>query len=128
MKVLANYDTDKIVEDVAVQSREPFRHELSRLLNCPPDNDSLQLFARAHPDKYYQALSNLSKMAGYKDEVVSGDTNIYMQINQLPDSSLIEKLEQTLKSINEFGNEKLVNVIEQEKAPVKALNVTAGDN
>ena len=95
-------DGDAILENIAVQNREPFRLELARLLECAPDEKSLALFAKKSPDRWVNAVRSLAHLAGYSDNSVpTGDTNIYMQINQLPDSQLLEALQDTLKQIDQ---------------------------
>ena len=104
-------DVDQVKSDIQTLSREPFRDELARLLNCAPDKDSLILFANKHPDKWAQSINVLSKLSGYQDNTAPiGDTNIYMQINQLPDSSLQHELIETLKELKIDESGELIEI------------------
>lgn len=97
---------EKITADIEAGSRDPFRKELARMLSIAPDDESLRMFAMSKPDKYYGAIAQLSRLSGYQDGSPSGgDTNIYMQINNLSDMRLLEELQSALSAIRQIGQE-----------------------
>lgn len=99
MKNLPELKHDELVNLIATQSREPFRDILASFLGVAPDVQAIQYFAKNHPEKWIKAISDLSKISGYTEKHAAGDTNIYVQINNLPDSELHHLLSETLKEI-----------------------------
>jgi len=106
MTLPVKMDMDRIIEDIAVASKEPFRYQLAKMLECAPDAKSLKLFAKKSPEKWVQAVNNLAKLSGYNEAERGGDTNIYMQINNLPDSDLLAQLHTTLSAIKVIEEDK----------------------
>jgi hypothetical protein len=121
-KVPMEINAKKVLAEIQTMSREPFREQLSDFLAAAPDLASIKLFARKNPDKWAGAVKTLSSMAGYQDQTSpQGDTNIYMQINQLPDSELQHKLTETLASLERMKEENAGNIpAENNKKGAKA--------
>lgn len=95
------YDADKIWSDLLTMDRNPFRSELSKLLECAPDEETLKAFSHKYPEKWANSLKVLAGLSGYHDKEVSTQVNIYTQINTLSDSALLLELQNTLIQIGQ---------------------------
>lgn len=94
-------DGDKIREQVLHYLREPFQNELAKLLMNAPNEGAIQKFANKAPDRYMQALTICSKLAGYQDKI-EVDVNI-KALTQLADTelrSLLKDLTRQLRAID----------------------------
>jgi hypothetical protein len=117
-KPIPKMNAEQILEDIEQQSRDPFRHQLAQFLDCAPDQESLLFFAKSKPDKWAQAIGQLAKLSGYETDKQSiGDTNIYMQINQLPDSALVMQLKEALQAIDQIAPGRLPATIDSQVLP-----------
>lgn len=100
-----NHYPENVREKVLVLNREPFREELGRMMECSPTDANIRAFAKRHPDKFYGMMRNVAALAGYHDKTANTETNIYMQINTLPDSQLNDELQHTLKQLGKIQGE-----------------------
>jgi hypothetical protein len=96
-------DSKAIAENIEALNRSPFQDELVKLLGCSPSKKQLAIFALKNPGAYYNAVKTLSALAGFHDRVASTETNIYMQINAMPDSKLNEELSKVMEQINKIS-------------------------
>jgi hypothetical protein len=92
-------DLEQMEADIMNLCRSPFRTELSRILGCRPDEESIMAFAKRQPDRYFQAVAILGRLAGFSDKLeVEGNLN--MKIKAMSDMDLraeYEKLRSELK-------------------------------
>jgi hypothetical protein len=80
-----------IYQELAKYSREPFMDTLAYLMGCKPDREAVLEFANAHPDRWANAISTFSKMAGYHDKL-EVEHNIHMDISRMGDAELEQRL------------------------------------
>ena len=92
-------DLVRLEESIRLLNRDPFRDELARLIGCAPTESKLKAFAAKHPDKWANMIKIFGSLAGYQEKTTTAETNIYMQINTLPDSELADMLSNTLKQL-----------------------------
>ncbi len=74
-------------------SREPFREILEIFLQAAPTADEVAVAARRGPDRYVQALTMLAKLGGYHEKMRVDHTHIVMELTQLSDADLAERLQ-----------------------------------
>lgn len=80
--------------------RTPFRQELARILKCSPDEEALKAFAVKSPDRFYQAVAILGKLAGFSDpKNITVENNFFLQIQQLSDAQLQVELQKSLQAL-----------------------------
>src|SRR5690349_3061916 len=63
-------------------SRQPFLDALSALLEVRPDPVSLAMWARAHPDRWANAISVMAKLGGYADQK-DVNVNLFTDIQRM---------------------------------------------
>lgn len=80
----------EIRDKIEVLNTEPFKDALAMFIGCSPTQSSIREFANKHPDKWANAILNISKLAGYSG--ASTEINIYTQINNLSDADLQQQL------------------------------------
>jgi len=106
-------DLEKIETDIQNLCRSPFRAELSRILGCQPDQDSIQAFAKKHVDRFYQSVAIMGRLAGFSDKLeVEG--NLSMKIKQMSDMELLAEHEKIRRKIKEELRQELTEEIRQE--------------
>jgi hypothetical protein len=64
----AAYDPTLIRRDLAMQSREPFKEALARLLEAMPSVEEIKAFAAKTPDRWAQAVAIVSRPAGVTEK------------------------------------------------------------
>lgn len=80
--------------------RTPFRQELARVLGCHPDEEALRAFAVKSPDRFYQAVAILGKLAGFSDpKNITVENNFFLQIQQLSDAQLQLEVQKSLQAL-----------------------------
>ena len=93
-------DLEKIETEIQNLCRLPFRAELSRLLGCQPDDESIQTFAKKHVDRFYQSIAIMGRLAGFSDKLeVEGNLN--MKIKEMSDMELRAEYEKTRNELKE---------------------------
>jgi hypothetical protein len=70
-------------------SRDPFKQLLARVMNCAPDRDSLEAFAKRNPDRWIKGVADLARLSGYADKIEIETT---VNINLMSDSEVERKL------------------------------------
>ena len=96
---------DEIGEHLKRYSREPFVEELTSLLACKPDENSIKKFAKRWPDRWAQTITQFARLAGYTEKVIGLDitNNYYLTLKQSSDLELNAqyiKLKQQLEAID----------------------------
>lgn len=94
-------DGDKIAAHVANLSREPFRDVLERLLGAEPSAEKVRGFAEKYPDRWAQACAIFGRLGGYheKAQVSHHHTHAMIELTQLSDAELSERLQTTLEKL-----------------------------
>jgi len=77
---------------ITAGDKSPFQRILADLLGCAPSADALQTFADKAPDRWAQALTIVSKLAGYK-ETAAVENNFYLTISSMSDAALLHELQ-----------------------------------
>jgi hypothetical protein len=60
-------DLGKLARQVTRMDRGPFRALLAEILSAAPSVESVRKQAERYPDRYVQALTQLGKLAGYRE-------------------------------------------------------------
>jgi hypothetical protein len=106
-------DLEQIEADIMNLCRSPFKAELSRVLGCQPDEESIRGFAKRQPDRYYQAVCILGKLAGFSDKLeVEGNLN--MKMKAMSDMELLAEQDKIRREIKEELRQELKEEIRQE--------------
>jgi hypothetical protein len=106
-------DLAQIEADIMNVCRSPFRAELSRILGCQPDEESIQAFAKKHVDRFYQSVAIMGRLAGFSDKLeVEG--NLSMKLKQMSNMELLAEQEKIRREIKEELRQELTEEIRQE--------------
>ena len=74
-------------------SREPFRELLEVFLNAAPTSEEVAEVARRAPDRFIQAVTMLAKLSGFHERMQVDHSHIIMELGQLSDADLAERLQ-----------------------------------
>ncbi len=77
-------------------SREPFRELLEIFLKAAPTSEEVAEVARRAPDRYVQGITMLAKLSGFHEKMRVDHTHIVMELTQLSDAELSERLQTAL--------------------------------
>jgi hypothetical protein len=83
-----------VLQELSVGLRDPFRRELARLLAIPVTDDDLRAFAAKAPDRHFQSIAILGRLAGYSDHLEVTATR--RDVSSMSDSELLAELSQSL--------------------------------
>ena len=72
--------------------RSPFLDLLSEWLQASPSTEALAEFAERYPDKYITAMASLARISGYTEKTVSLNVDMTIDLTQLSDSQLEDRL------------------------------------
>ena len=86
------YDTRKLHHQLSQYDRTPFLDLLSEWLQQSPSAEALAEFAERYPDKYVTAMASLARISGYTEKTVSLNLDVTMDLTQLSDSQLEDRL------------------------------------
>ena len=85
-------------------SRFPFQNELVKLLESAPTIESLQKLADKSPDRYYQAITMIARLAGYTEKVeIQADVRHLLALKDMSDYDIdnkIKELGERLQNLN----------------------------
>lgn len=93
-------DADQIRKHIEALNRDPFRQILAEFLVGAPDLESIKAFATKAPDRWAQAVSIMSKGAGFSEKIQ--ETNILININNASDTELSLLLAKKLNELNQI--------------------------
>ena len=91
-------DGDQISAALKAGSREPFR-ELLEILKASPTSEEVAEVARRAPDRYVQAVTMLAKLGGYHEKMQVDHSHIIMELGQLSDAELSDRLQTALAKL-----------------------------
>ena len=84
------FDSEELLSEFSAYSRQPYVEILAEMVQCIPTPDALQDFADAHPDRWANAVSTMSKLAGYHEKLeIHGNVN--MDIRVMGDAQLMAR-------------------------------------
>ena len=89
-------DGDQISAALRAGSREPFRELLEVFLKASPTSEEVAEVARRAPDRFVQAVTMLAKLGGYHEKMQVDHSHIVMELTQLSDAALAERLQTAL--------------------------------
>src|SRR4051812_28511554 len=77
--------------EVKALQRDCFSRLLVDYLECAPDKDSIEAFAKRYPDRYFMAMQSIASLAGYKKDVNINHSHELLIVN-MADSELYKQL------------------------------------
>lgn len=95
-------DSEDILREVQNLLRSPFQTELSKILVCSPDRESIRAFANKYPDRWAQAVAIMSRLSGYSDKLeLTGSLSVEAKTRTMSDMELDEEIKRREKELNE---------------------------
>ncbi len=79
---------DELTRQLRRYDRSPFIELLAFWLECAPDAEAVQLFAKRKPDLWVKAMTDLAKISGYTEKQETIHT---IRTDQLSDSQLEDR-------------------------------------
>ena len=92
-------DGDQIAAALKAGSRAPFQQILEIFLQAAPTAEEVAEFARRFPDRYAQGVTMLAKLSGFHEKMRVDHTHIVMELAELSDAELSERLQTTLEKL-----------------------------
>ncbi len=80
-------------------SREPFRELLEIFLKAAPTTEEVAEFSRRYPDRYAQGITMLAKLSGFHEKMQVDHSHIIMELGQLSDAELSDRLQTALAKL-----------------------------
>lgn len=80
-----------VLSHIAQLSRTPYQELLADFMRAAPDVKAIREFAGKYPDRWAQAITLISQLAGFEKGVVIQQNNLLL-IGKLSDAELIKQL------------------------------------
>lgn len=110
-----------VLAQISTLDRGLFHKELGKVLACAPTAAALHEYAQKNPDRYYQALAIVARLAGYSERPEDGASkaSLFTHISSMSDSELADRLAQMDAKLDELLDRKPAKpvVIEAEYRP-----------
>lgn len=95
------FSTEELHQRLQLYDRTPFLDLLTEFIECAPDTATIVKWAKKYPDRYIQAMATLGRTAGFSDRRESLSLNFNMDVQNMSDSELEDKVQEAKKLIED---------------------------